>query len=41
MMTNEAVLQELENLSATEVERYPGTDGVIPPEKRLRNPPET
>lgn len=38
---NEAVLQELENLSATEVERYPGTDAVIPPDKLLQNPPET
>lgn len=36
---NEAVLQALESLSATEVERYPGTDGIIPAYKLLKNPP--
>lgn len=36
---NEAVLQALESLSATEVERYPGTDRIIPADKRLENPP--
>lgn len=37
---NEAVLRELETLSATPVERYPGTEGKIPPEHLLQNPPE-
>lgn len=37
---NEAVLRALETLSATPVERYPGTDGKIPPDKSLQNPLE-
>ncbi|WP_298733315.1 hypothetical protein [uncultured Subdoligranulum sp.] len=37
---NEAVLRELETLSATPVERYPGTDAEIPPDKPLQNPPQ-
>ena len=37
---NEQLLRDLEALSATEVERYPGTSGEIPPDKMLQNPPE-
>ena len=36
---NEAVLQELESLSGTEVERYPGNEIAVPEDKRLENPP--
>lgn len=37
---NEQVLRDLEALSATEVERYPGTSGKLPPDKILQNPPD-
>lgn len=36
---NEAVLRELESLSGTEVERYPGNEIAVPKDKRLENPP--
>lgn len=35
---NEAVLRALAELSGTEVERYPGTDGRIPADRLLQNP---
>lgn len=38
---NEAVLQALESLSCTEVERYPGTEKKIPRDKLLENPSVT
>lgn len=36
---NEAVLRELESLSGTEVERYPGNEIAVPKDKRLEHPP--
>ena len=35
---NEQVLRDLEQLSMTTIERYPGTAGTLPPDKLLQNP---
>lgn len=37
---NEQMLRDLEQVSLTEIERYAGTSGTLPPDKLLQNPPE-
>lgn len=37
---NEQLLRDLAEASATEVERYPGTTGELPPDKLMQNPPD-
>lgn len=37
---NEQLLRDLAEASGTEVERYPGTTGELPPDKLMQNPPD-